>query len=73
MKEWGDAGYWRNDVLNYTGDTREALKAGQTGLDGHHTQTYAGLRVDMDEKQPDPICRCFRCIYRVVKILWKCL
>ncbi|MGI5851412.1 MAG: ABC transporter substrate-binding protein [Caldicoprobacterales bacterium] len=52
MKEWGDAGYWRNDVLNYTGDTREALKAGQTGLDGHHTQTYAGLRVDMDEKQP---------------------
>lgn len=52
MKEWGDAGYWRNDVLNYTGDTREALKAGQTGLDGHHTQTYAGLRVEMDEKQP---------------------
>lgn len=52
MKEWGDAGYWRNDVLNYTGDTREALKAGQTGVDAHHTQTYAGLRVEMDEKQP---------------------
>ena len=51
MKEWGDAGYWRTDVLNYTGDTREALKAGQTGLDGHHTQTYSGLRVEMDEKQ----------------------
>lgn len=52
MKEWGDAGYWRNDVLNYTGDTREALLSGQTGLDAHHTQTYKGLRVEMDEKQP---------------------
>ena len=52
MKEWGDAGYWRNDVLNYTGDTREALKSGQTGLDAHHTQTYKGLRVEMDESQP---------------------
>lgn len=52
MQEWAEAGYWRTDVLNYTGDTRDALLAGQTGLDAHHTQTYAGLRVDMDEKQP---------------------
>ncbi len=52
MKEWSDAGYWREDALSFTGNTRDLLKAGQTGADQHHTQTYKGLRVDMDEKQP---------------------
>jgi putative aldouronate transport system substrate-binding protein len=53
MKEWGDAGYWREDVLNYTGDTREELYAGQTGADQHHTQTYyTTVRPQMDSKQP---------------------
>jgi predicted small lipoprotein YifL len=53
MKEWSDAGYWREDVLNYTGDTREELYAGQTGADQHHTQTYyTTVRPQMDEKQP---------------------
>jgi putative aldouronate transport system substrate-binding protein len=53
MKEWGDAGYWREDVLNYTGDTREEMYAGQTGADQHHTQTYyTTVRPQMDEKQP---------------------
>jgi putative aldouronate transport system substrate-binding protein len=52
MKEWADKGYWREDVLNYKGDTRAALQAGQTGADAHHTQTFKGLRVQMDKKQP---------------------
>ncbi|QYR22588.1 ABC transporter substrate-binding protein [Paenibacillus sp. sptzw28] len=52
MKEWGDKGYWREDVLNYKGDTRTELQAGQTGADQHHTQTFKGLRVQMDKKQP---------------------
>ncbi|MBO7747723.1 ABC transporter substrate-binding protein [Paenibacillus sp. MWE-103] len=52
MKQWGDAGYWREDVLNYKGDTRTELKAGQTGTDAHHTQTFKGLRVEMDKQQP---------------------
>ncbi len=53
MKEWSDAGYWREDVLNYTGDTREEFYAGQTGADQHHTQTYyTTVRPQMDIKQP---------------------
>lgn len=52
MKEWADKGYWREDVLNYDGDTREALLAGKTGADQHHTQTFSTLRTKMDEEQP---------------------
>ena len=53
MKQWADAGYWRSDVLNYNGDTREEFYAGQTGADQHHTQTwYTTVRPMMDEKQP---------------------
>lgn len=53
MKAWDEAGYWREDVLNYTGDTRESFYSGQTGADQHHTQTfYTGVRPAMDEKQP---------------------
>jgi len=52
MKEWADKGYWRTDVLNYKGDTRELFQAGKTGVDQHHTQTFSGLRPQMDKKQP---------------------
>ena len=52
MKEWGDNGYWREDVLNFRGDARELLRAGKTGVDQHHTNTYRNLRVDMDDEQP---------------------
>lgn len=53
MKEWSEAGYWREDVLNYTGDTREEFYAAQTGADQHHTQTYyTTVRPEMDKKQP---------------------
>ncbi|WP_372662313.1 ABC transporter substrate-binding protein [Cohnella sp.] len=52
MKDWADKGYWREDVLNYKGDTRTLLKAGLSGADAHHTQTFGSLRVLMDEEQP---------------------
>ncbi len=52
MKEWADKGFWREDVLNFKGDTRTELKGGLTGLDQHHTQTFGSLRVEMDREQP---------------------
>lgn len=41
-KEWNEIGVWREDALNYDGDTREALYAGLSGVDQHHSQTYIG-------------------------------
>lgn len=52
MKEWSQAGYWREDVLVYTGDTQELFKAGLSGAHQHHTQTFRGLRYKMDEAIP---------------------
>lgn len=52
MKEWADKGYWREDVLNNKNDNRAALRAGLSGMDQHHTQTFGGLRVTMDKDQP---------------------
>lgn len=53
MKEWADAGYWREDVLNYDGETREEFYAGLTGVDQHHSMTYySSVRTEMDNRQP---------------------
>lgn len=53
MKEWADAGYWRADVLNYTGDTASILKEGGTGAHEHITQSwYTDLRPNMDKNFP---------------------
>ncbi|MBS4955862.1 ABC transporter substrate-binding protein [Clostridium sp.] len=53
MKSWADAGYWREDVLNYDGDTRELFYSGQSGADQHHSQTFYGsVKTTMDERQP---------------------
>lgn len=52
MKDWADRGFWREDVLNNKNDVRTSLRAGLTGLDQHHTQTFGGLRHQMDEDQP---------------------
>lgn len=46
MKKWGDAGYWREDVLNYNGDTAAEFHDGTTGAQQHHTQTWTGERVN---------------------------
>jgi ABC-type glycerol-3-phosphate transport system substrate-binding protein len=45
-------GFWREDVLNYRGETRNLLLAGFSGSDQHHTQTFIGLREQMDKEQP---------------------
>ena len=59
-KEWNDIGVWREDALNYDGDTREAMYAGLTGTDQHHTQTFIGQIVyNMTEKQPGSDPRMF--------------
>lgn len=52
MKSWADKGFWREDALNNKNDNRVALKAGLSGMDQHHTQTFSGLRVEMDRDQP---------------------
>lgn len=53
MKSWSNEGYWREDVLNYDGDTRNLFFEGQSGVDQHHSQTYyTTVRPTMDEKKP---------------------
>lgn len=52
MKKWADAGYWRTDVLNYTGDVTAEMREGLTGAHQHHTQTWTDERTTMEEKQP---------------------
>lgn len=53
MKEWNEIGVWREDVLNFDGDSREELYAGTSGADQHHSQTYySQVRPSMDIKQP---------------------
>ena len=52
MKQWADAGYWREDVLNYTGDQKAELEEGLSGAQQHHTQTWKTERYLMEQKQP---------------------
>lgn len=52
MKQWSAAGYWREDVLNYTGDVWAEMKDGLTGAHQHHTQTWRTKLFEMDQYQP---------------------
>lgn len=53
MKAWSDAGYWREDCLNYSGDTREEFLDGITSVDQHHTETWYGNDyIKMQERNP---------------------
>ncbi|MCQ2457305.1 MAG: ABC transporter substrate-binding protein [Clostridia bacterium] len=52
MKSWADAGYWRTDVLNYTGDVAAEMKEGTTAARQHHTETWTGFRTEMENAQP---------------------
>ena len=52
MKEWADAGFWRADVLNYTGDVAAEMEEGKTSAHQHHTQTWTSERTTMENKQP---------------------
>lgn len=51
-KEWNDLGVWRQDALNYDGDTREELYSGLSGTDQHHTQTFVtGVWYNLSTRQ----------------------
>ncbi|MDR2792648.1 MAG: ABC transporter substrate-binding protein [Treponema sp.] len=52
LDRWAKKGFWREDVLNYRGETRNLLLAGLSGSDQHHVQTYISLREQMDREQP---------------------
>jgi ABC-type glycerol-3-phosphate transport system substrate-binding protein len=52
LDRWSKKGFWREDVLNYRGETRNLLLAGLSGSDQHHVQTYISLREQMDKEQP---------------------
>lgn len=53
MKEWNEIGVWREDVLNYDGDSRTEMYAGTAAADQHHSQTYySQIKPSMDKKQP---------------------
>ncbi len=52
-RQWNEIGVWREDALNYDGDTREEFYAGLSGADQHHTQTFVNDIVNnMNTKQP---------------------
>ncbi len=52
-RQWNEIGVWREDALNYDGDTREQFYAGLSGVEQHHTQTFVTMIVDnMNTKQP---------------------
>ena len=60
MKSWADAGYWREDVLNFDGDTREEFKSGISGADEHHTHTFvADVKTSVDKKIEGADCEMF--------------
>jgi len=50
---WNKKGFWREDVLNYHGLTRDLMYEGLSGTDQHHTITYySSIRPTMDRMQP---------------------
>jgi putative aldouronate transport system substrate-binding protein len=56
-QEWNDIGVWREDALNYDGDTRELFYAGLSGADQHHMQTYLDVlaaTAERGEEGADP-------------------
>lgn len=58
--EWNEIGVWREDALNYDGDTRELFYSGLSGADQHHTQTFVGsVWETMTNRQPDSDPRFF--------------
>lgn len=59
MQEWGDAGYWREDVLNNTADGWVQLKAGLNGTRQHHTQTFIYAHGELEREIPGADLRYF--------------
>ncbi|MDD3277836.1 MAG: DUF3502 domain-containing protein [Lachnospiraceae bacterium] len=53
MKEWGDRGYWPQDVLSATIDTQTAFLAGQSGLYHANVSNLLPMYQKMAEQDPD--------------------
>ena len=52
-QQWNQIGVWRQDALNYQGDTREEFYSSLSGADQHHTQTFLGVETTMKTRQPN--------------------
>ncbi len=59
MKAWADAGYWRTDVLNYSGAQDSLMNEGLSGARQHHTETWSGFRTDIKRYIPEADLRFF--------------
>ncbi len=52
MKAWGDAGFWPNDVMSTTVDTKAAFLAGNSGLYSVNVANYYPLFQEMAKENP---------------------
>jgi putative aldouronate transport system substrate-binding protein len=52
MKEWGDAGFWPQDVMSATVDTKAAFLAGTSGLYNMNVANYYPLFKEMSDSDP---------------------
>ncbi|WMJ85361.1 DUF3502 domain-containing protein [Anaerocolumna sp. MB42-C2] len=53
MKEWGDAGFWPQDVMSATVDTKTAFLSGKSGIYSMNVSNYYPLFQDLDKENPD--------------------
>jgi len=53
MKEWGDAGFWAQDVMSATVDTKAAFLSGTSGLYSMNVANYYGLFKELADEDPN--------------------
>jgi putative aldouronate transport system substrate-binding protein len=53
MKEWGDAGFWPQDVMSATVDTKASFLAGTSGLYSMNVANYYPLYKDLADADPN--------------------
>ena len=54
QKAWSDAGYWREDVLNYSADETDLFYSQTSAARQHHTQSWRGARTNVRVKENFP-------------------
>ena len=52
MKEWGDAGFWAQDVMSATVDTKATFLSGSSGLYSMNVSNYYGLFKELAAEDP---------------------
>ena len=53
MKEWGDAGFWPQDVMSSTVDTKAAFLSGTSGIYCMNVANYYPLFKELADENPD--------------------